>query len=409
MTQDNQDNGGKLIDYREVVARFSFSEHARRADEYFSGHDAKSTIARKPFSALEETGELCAAISAMLAGLNLFSGARVLEFGAGTCWFSRILALLRCEVVAVDVSGKALDIGRQLIQADMLASELRVEFVRLEDPELPFSDASFDRVLCFDALHHVPDQGFAITEFARVLKQPGIIALHEPGPDHSKGAQSQYEMHKFDVIEADVHIGELIARARQSGISVVKMATYSARPVFTDPHDFDQFLADPSTGSVAQALTAQAYADFQNRRVCFMHKGDPGAPVDSRRRDGLLMDFEGTAELNSDHARVHGVVRNIGAAAWLPSSAPIDGSGHAGDVNIGVHLLDREGTQHNSYYVRRMLSAAPIGPGDAVQVDFTIPFPAGLNKFCFEVDLVAEHVTWFEMAGSQTFRIEVTQ
>lgn len=407
------EDSDSLVDYRDVVSRFSFAEHARRADEYFARLDVKSTIARKPFASLEETSELCAAIGAMLAGLNLFSGARVLEFGAGTCWFSRILAMLRCEVVAVDVSANALELGRKLVQADPLAADLNVEFVRLDSDTLPFPDASFDRVLCFDALHHVTDQGAVIAEFARVLKAPGIIGLHEPGPNHSRGAQSQYEMRKFDVIEGDVHIEQLIDRARQHGIVDVKMAAYSTRPVFVELADFNQFLATPTSGVVANTLTAQAHADFQNRRVCFMHKGDPDAPVDSRRREGLRMELTAAAEQHANHVRIRGTVRNAGAAIWRPSSDPIDGAGKAGDVNIAVHLIDREGTQHNHYYARRTLSAVPVAPGESVEVDFTIPYPADLKRFCFEIDLVAEHVAWFEMAGdkviagNRAFRVEV--
>ena len=403
MTQDDN----HLIDYRDLVAKFTFAEHARRADEYFSGFDEKSTIVRKPFAALDEVGGLCAGVGAILTGLKLFGGARVLEFGAATCWFSRILALLRCEVVAVDVSGKALELGRKLIAGDPLASELRVDFVRLEDERLPFPDAHFDRVLCFDTLHHVPDQKGAIAEFARVLKNPGIIALHEPGPDHSRGAQSQFEMRKHEVIEADVHIGDLIACAKQHGISNAKMAVYTVQPVFSGLHEFDMFVANPASSELSRALSAQVHGDFQNRRICFLSKGDPDVPVDSRRPEGLFMEFEGTAELHADHARVAARVRNSGTTVWLPSSKHNDASGHAGDVNIGVHLIDRDGLRHVPYYLRQPLSDIPVAPGQLVEVAFDIPFPDRLTKFCFEIDLVAEHVAWFEMGGSKVFRIEV--
>jgi SAM-dependent methyltransferase len=408
MKQDKERNDNvHFIDYRDLVAKFTCVEHARRADEYFAGFDEKSTIARKPFAALDEVGGLCAGVGAMLTGLKLFGGARVLEFGAATCWFSRILALLRCEVVAADVSGKALELGRKLIKSDPLTSDLQVDFVRLEDERLPFPDAHFDRVLCFDTLHHVPNQQGAIAEFARVLKDPGIIALHEPGPHHSRGAQSQFEMRKHEVIEADVHIDELIACAKQHGISDAKMAVYTAQPIFSSLDEFDTFMADPVSSELSRALSTQIHNDFQNRRICFLSKGDLDVPVDSRRPEGLSMEFDGTAELHVDHVHVAALVRNSGNTVWLPSSKRDDTAGHPGDVNIGVHLIDKDGLQHVPYYFRQPLCEVPVPPGKSVKVAFDIPYPDGMTKYCLEVDLVAEHVAWFEMGGSNVFKIEI--
>jgi hypothetical protein len=42
-----------------------------------------------------------------------------------------------------------------------------------------------------------------------------------------------------------------------------------------------------------------------------------------------------------------------------------------------------------------------------VAVDFTIAFPAGLDHFTLEIDLVAEHVAWFEVLGSAPLRVDV--
>lgn len=45
----------------------------------------------------------------------LFPGVRILDFGAGTCWMSRLLAMLGCNVTAVDVSRKALEVGDKFL------------------------------------------------------------------------------------------------------------------------------------------------------------------------------------------------------------------------------------------------------------------------------------------------------
>ena len=68
--------------------------------------------------------------------------------------------------------------------------------------------------MCLDAFHHVPNPGLVLAELSRVLKEGGIAGFAEPGPEHSKSPQSQYEMKTFKVVENDVNVaGNLAARA----------------------------------------------------------------------------------------------------------------------------------------------------------------------------------------------------
>jgi len=45
---------------------------------------------------------------------------------------------------------------------------------------LPFADRTFDRVVCSEVLEHVPEDGQAIGEIVRVLKDDGILAVSVP-------------------------------------------------------------------------------------------------------------------------------------------------------------------------------------------------------------------------------------
>lgn len=393
-------NGGDPIDFREVVARHSFAEHAARADKYFSTLDFASLVARKPFAAPAEAAELCAGLATLLPNLLLFSGARVLDFGAGTCWMTRLLALLGCDVTAVDVSRKALEVGERLIRSDALGSQLKVSFVPLDGPELPFADGTFDRIVCFDALHHVPDQHEAIRQFARVLKDGGIAALHEPGPEHSRTSGAQFEMRMYDVIEADVHVEELIETARAAGFTSAELAVY-ANAITTDLGGFNDFLANPAASSAGQRFIAHTAAGLENRRTFFLHKGDALAGMDSRSPFGLLARIDVTARVGETHTHLKGTFSNIGSNTWLPSFTGI------GAVNIGVHLRGTDGQMINGDYARFALSANRVKPGEVRAVELDIPHPPGLDRFELVVDPVAEGIMWFEVTGGTPARFRV--
>jgi 2-polyprenyl-3-methyl-5-hydroxy-6-metoxy-1,4-benzoquinol methylase len=391
-----------LIDFRDLVDKYSFAEHAARADKYFSTLDLDSPVARKPFASPHEAAELCAGIAAILPDLMLFPTVRVLDFGAGTCWMSRLLALVGCEVTAVDVSRKALEVGEKLIRSDPLASKLKVDFVALEGADLPFADNSFDRVVCFDALHHVPRQEHAISEFARVLRPGGIAALHEPGPSHSRSSQSQYEMRMYDVIEADVHVENLIAAGKAAGFTYAEMAIYSSRAVKSDVEGFNKFLARPYLSKIGMTLARHIASEQINRRTFFLGKGDPIAHLDSRSTHGLRAAIDLHAEPSPDGTAFTGRIVNTGSTTWLPS---FDG---LGSVNIGVHLHDREGRLVNADYFRGRVSDEPVAAATRVPVHFEIPNPDGMDQFELVIDLVSEGIIWFEVCGSPVLRFAIS-
>src|SRR5579885_1250996 len=45
---------------------------------------------------------------------------------------------------------------------------------------LPFADGSFDRIIASEVLEHIPDDGAAMAELARVLRPGGTLAVTVP-------------------------------------------------------------------------------------------------------------------------------------------------------------------------------------------------------------------------------------
>jgi len=108
-----------------------------------------------------------------------FRDLRVLELGAGRCWFSAHLARLGAQVVAVDIledEVMGLGCGRFFEEEG-----IRIHRVLCDMHRLPFRDGSFDVVAATATLHHSPHLPVLLGEAWRVLKPGGLLlAANEP-------------------------------------------------------------------------------------------------------------------------------------------------------------------------------------------------------------------------------------
>jgi ubiquinone/menaquinone biosynthesis C-methylase UbiE len=106
--------------------------------------------------------------------LERMPAGRALDAACGTGRYTRYMRARGHEVEAVDVS------RAMIAQARASSPEVRFSVGSLE--ALPFTDGSFDLVMCGLALTHLPQISPTIAEFARVLKPGGsaILADHHP-------------------------------------------------------------------------------------------------------------------------------------------------------------------------------------------------------------------------------------
>ena len=168
---------------------------------------------------------------------------RILDFGAGTGWSTRYLTQLGYEVICSDVSPIALEIAKRLV-ARLPVPGPRPEptFQVFDGHRIDLPDASVDRVHCFDAFHHVPNPAEVLAELGRVLKPGGIAGFCEPGPNHSKTAQSQFEMRNYTIIENDVIMADVWAWAQSAGFTSLELTVFNSQPFRLSLPDFDDFL-----------------------------------------------------------------------------------------------------------------------------------------------------------------------
>jgi ubiquinone/menaquinone biosynthesis C-methylase UbiE len=114
---------------------------------------------------------------AVFGPLELRAGLRVLDVGCGTGDYLQIMAPLVAPgpVVGIDLSATLIARARQRAPA----GETTVSFRVGDAYDLPFPDASFDRVVATQVLLHLAEPWRAVAEMRRVLAPAGLISIGE--------------------------------------------------------------------------------------------------------------------------------------------------------------------------------------------------------------------------------------
>jgi ubiquinone/menaquinone biosynthesis C-methylase UbiE len=144
----------KKIKYKEK-ARESFNRQAIRYDFSHNGEHARTVY---PY---------------VLERLALFSYHSVLDVGCGT---GEILSMIanrsqeKLTLAGIDLSSEMIRVAEKKVAG---RADLRIG----DAEELPWSDSSFDVVLCLDSFHHYPRPRKALSEMKRVIRVHGRLIL----------------------------------------------------------------------------------------------------------------------------------------------------------------------------------------------------------------------------------------
>ncbi len=106
-------------------------------------------------------------------------GRRVLDIGCGFGWFE-LVALDRGAQAVTGIEPTADDLATAIQHLDG-----RVDLQVASALDLPFSDAAFDTVVCWEVLEHLPagSEPQTVSEIARVLAPGGALYLSTPSAD----------------------------------------------------------------------------------------------------------------------------------------------------------------------------------------------------------------------------------
>lgn len=394
-----------FIDVGKLINELSVEDLCQTAEEFFARLDNWDYLHAKPFAAIDETPELLICFAQVVQGLKLLPGMTILDFGAGSCWTSHFLSQLGLQVIAYDVAPSALKIGQELYKRHpLIGNQPEPRFLLFDGHSFDLPDDSVDRISCWDAFHHVPNPAQVIKEMGRVIKEGGIVGFSEPGPDHSKAAQSQYEMRTNRVIENDINVREIWDEAQRAGFTEMKLAFFNPASFHLSLEEFEAYLSGQDAG---ERYIAETRDQMKHRRVFFLFKGESSAPADSRQRTGLKaelhVELESARSAGGQPLRLKAVVKNTGSTVWLPTTARV------GAVHFGIHLFDHQGMLIDLDYFRHNLTPGEgreILPGETVEFTSEVAMPPA-GKYTLQCDLVSEAVCWFEHNGSETVRLKV--
>lgn len=113
---------------------------------------------------------------------------RIYEAGGGSTSFLPLDVLRRAHVTVVDIDEDQIrnnDYAQQAILGDVQSYR--------------FPPGSFDLVICYNVIEHLPDAEAALGRFCELLKQGGLMLIGAPNPKSLSGVVTKYSPHWFHV------------------------------------------------------------------------------------------------------------------------------------------------------------------------------------------------------------------
>lgn len=401
MPNQDEQRESKRIDPKDLIEQLSIEDFNRYSDLYYKRLPLPEYQMGKPFSMVAEAAEHLRLLGYLFEALRMTPGLRTLDFGAGTGWLSKMVWQMGCPVVSLDVSEVALALGRRLFEEHTVPYDPKVgyEFLRFDGRRIELPDESVDRIICYDVFHHVPNQAEVMREFARVLAPGGRIGFNEPLGEHSKTAESQYEMRTYQVLENDLDMEAIAGLADEIGLGPPRFKCFALPSLELD---LPQWRALREGEPVPDPLERALRDSMRGSGVFYFQKGEPVA--DSRSAEGLSHSLRIVSGPRRFRARTQVMatvsVTNTGTCKWLRGAVA-----DIGTVNVGTQLFDADGSILRVDLTRGNLPREAL-PGETltVEVPLVVPEP---GHYRIGFDLVSELVTWFHLGGSQMAFLEV--
>jgi SAM-dependent methyltransferase len=331
----------------------------------------------------------------MAVALALPPGSRILDVGCSSGWLSEYFARLGYSVKGIDISPDFVAMAQERIARVAYAvdheSALRCEFAVHDIEVAPLSE-KFDAVICYDSLHHFEDEQAAMRHFAAMMDIGGSLFILE-GERPASGSVGEEElrdiMEELHTLESPFDYAYLRKLLDENGFAIVgdyvsinglferEMIENNCLPIRTLPTNY-HYLACKKVidGAPAAMIPDSRNPGLLRARIKFLE------PAITRLRSGetLLLNL---------------TIENTGDTLWLTGREP-----RPGVVMPAMRITDDTGTLVTEVHGQPLLPHA-VAPGEILQMKIAYTVPQRPGIYTFKLDLVDQHVCWFEERGSE--------
>jgi 2-polyprenyl-3-methyl-5-hydroxy-6-metoxy-1,4-benzoquinol methylase/glycosyltransferase involved in cell wall biosynthesis len=332
--------------------------------------------------------------------LALPAGSRLLDVGCGSGWLSEYFARLGYVVKGIDISPDLIQMSEERVARVPYGVDhetpLRCTFA-VHDIEVSPLPEKFDAIVCYDSLHHFEDERAVISNLAAMLEVGGLLFVLE-GDRPSAGSPSEDElldvMTEYGTLESPFDYGYLRKILDDEGFAIIGDYA-SVNGLFQRETIIDDLLplTDVAVNynylackKVVEGAAASSVPDSRNPGVLRARTTLVTSPP-TRLAAGQTLELE----LN---------VRNEGNTLWIAGR-----QARFGTVMPGVKVLDGLGTVIREFHGEPPLPYS-VAPGETVRLKIRSPAPQQNGKYLIKVDLVNQHICWFEDVGSHPFTFE---
>jgi SAM-dependent methyltransferase/glycosyltransferase involved in cell wall biosynthesis len=386
------------IDYKRAALEYPGRLDAERS--YYLRTKPFYNLAHKPakhtgYGMDPETHRHFGDFANMAVALALPAGARILDVGCGSGWLSEYFARLGYDVTGIDISDDLIRMAGERLRGVPYKldheTELRCRFLTHDIEIAPLAE-QFDAIICYDSLHHLVDERAVFRHLAAMLAVGGILFIlegHMPLPGSATETELRSVMQQYGTLESPFSDAYLRQLLDEQGLAVVGDYV-SINGLFER-----EMLA-------GNLLPLETLATDYHYLTC-MKVTETGRATDvpDSRKPGLLRaEFTRLGPLPTE-VKPGGIltirlaIKNTGDTLWLNGQTV-----RAGVVMPALKVLDESDQIVSESHGQPLLPHA-VPPGQTVVLEMQVSAPATPGAYRLKIDLVDQHICWFEACGSQ--------
>ena len=332
--------------------------------------------------------------------LALPAGSRLLDVGCGSGWLSEYFARLGYVVKGIDISPDLIQMSEERVARVPYGVDhetpLRCTFAVHDIEASPLLE-KFDAIICYDSLHHFEDESAVIRNLAAMLDVGGLLFVLE-GDRPPAGSPSEHElrdvMTEFGTLESPFDFSYLRKLLDEHGFAII--GDYASvnglfqRETIVDDHlpltDVAVNYNYLACKKVVEGAAASSVPDSRNPNLLRAHFEFVTSPP-ARLAAGQMIELEVE-------------VTNEGNTFWIAGRQT-----RLGVVMPAVKIFDDKGTLVREFHGEPPLPHS-VAPSETVRLRIRTPAPQQNGRYVLKLDLVNQHVCWFEDAGSDPLTFE---